>query len=397
MTNNIIINNSNSIRRINSTLSDVNGVSASLLSSATGDGNQNLVLKGLEAGIGINLSLLPVNNGGLNNNDQKIVIGLSSNPPINSPFVRKTGDQMTGNLTISNTSGARILAGENSVSQPSYSFLSDQDTGMFRPNNDTLSLVTGGVERVTVRFDGNVVVQGTGQLSLPSGTVAQRPIINREGSIRHNQDSGFLETRVRNSWREIPTSLNAPVAGNFLSWGGSDYIWTSIIGSGVVQIVSNIAARDALTPSLGTLVWVEVAHDGEWALYLCTQLSPVVWTEISNYDSSQSDAKTRTITFDYTASSPQIIANVSNNSRVTWVLVEVLQPFNDTFSVLYVGDQFVNNRLLDTSDVDLQNPAVYVSNPTYVYTGLTQDEPIYCYFNFGSSTTGLLRVTISWQ
>jgi hypothetical protein len=82
---------------------------------------------------------------------------------------------------------------------------------------------------------------------------------------------------------------------------------------------------------------------------------------------------------------------------VSWVLVEVIQAFNDTNSVIYVGDQFVNNRLLDTSAVDLQNPAVYVNNPTYVYTGLIQDEPIYCYFNFGVSTTGLVRVTISWQ
>jgi hypothetical protein len=397
MTNRIRITNPTSVRSVSSTLADISGVSASILDSATGPGNQNLILRGIEAGPGISVILQPVNNGNPLPLDQKIVIGLGSNQPITGPFVRKIGDQMTGNLTFANTSGARILAGENSAAQPSYSFLSDQDTGLLRPNNDTLSLVTGGVERLTVRFDGNIVVQGTGQVSLPSGNTSQRPIINQNGSIRHNTDSGFVEARVRNTWRDVVTPIGQPGVGEFLSWTGTDYNWQNVSGSGVVKILDTIAERDALTASLGELVWVKIAHDGEWALYLCTQLAPVVWTEISNFDSSQSDAKTRSITFDYTAASPQVIANVSNNSRVTWVLVEVITPFDDINSVIYVGDQFVNNRLLDTSAVDLQNPAVYVSNPTYVYTGLIQDEPIYCYFNFGVSTSGLVRVTISWQ
>lgn len=398
MTNRIRITNSNSVKTFSSTLADVSGISASILDSATGPGNQNIIFKGIEAGPGLSINLVPVSNGNPLDVDKKIVVGISNVQPITGPFVRKIGDQMTGNLTFSNTSGARILAGENSVEQPSYSFLSDQDTGMFRPSNDTLSLVTNGVERLTVRFDGNIVVQGTGQLSLPSGTTAQRPIINREGSLRHNSDLEFVEARIRGSWRRIITPSGEPDPGEFLTWNGSDYVWANISGAGIVRIVENIAERDLLPAVLGELVWVRVAHDGEWALYLCTQIFPsVVWTEIGNYDSSQSDAKTRTITFDYTASSPQTIANVSNNSRVSWVLVEVIQSFNDPGSVLFVGDQFVNNRLFDTSSVDLQNPAVYVNNPTYIYTGLTQDEPIYCYFNFGTSTTGLVRVTISWQ
>jgi hypothetical protein len=248
-----------------------------------------------------------------------------------------------------------------------------------------------------VRFDGNIVIQGAGQFSLPSGTTAARPVINREGSMRFNTDHEFVEARVRGVWRDVVTPIGTPAVGEYLTWTGSDYTWQNISGGGVVKIVDTIAERDLEPPNLGELVWVKVAHDGEWALYLCTQISPTVWTEISNYDSSQSDARTRSITVDYTASSPLVIANVSDQSRVSWVLVEVIQAFNDTNSVIYVGDQFVNNRLLDTSAVDLQNPAVYVNNPTYVYTGLIQDEPIYCYFNFGVSTTGLVRVTISWQ
>jgi hypothetical protein len=58
----------------------------------------------------------------------------------------------------------RIENGDGSVSTPSFSFINDTNTGMFRITTDTLSFATAGVTRMTHGADGIVNIgQGLGQ------------------------------------------------------------------------------------------------------------------------------------------------------------------------------------------------------------------------------------------
>jgi hypothetical protein len=56
-----------------------------------------------------------------------------------------------------------ILVQDGTVINPSLSYSSDSNTGFYRPDNDTLGLVTGGVERLRVDANGNV---GIGETNL---------------------------------------------------------------------------------------------------------------------------------------------------------------------------------------------------------------------------------------
>lgn len=60
--------------------------------------------------------------------------------------VLKTGDTMTGDLTMSGSSITAQALGSNDV--PSYSFDGDEDTGIYAPVANVLSLVTQSEDRL---------------------------------------------------------------------------------------------------------------------------------------------------------------------------------------------------------------------------------------------------------
>ena len=62
-------------------------------------------------------------------------------------FVERTGSTMTGALKLDNAA---------SVSLPDISFDGDVNTGLYSPGADSLAIVTGGSQRVTVDSSGNV-------------------------------------------------------------------------------------------------------------------------------------------------------------------------------------------------------------------------------------------------
>ena len=372
---------------------------ASVIDGIYGKNEESVVFRGIEGRNGIEVSLEDANNGIGAFVSKKIVVALPTTPPVNSPFVRKIGDQMTGNLTFSNSSGARLLLAKTPIATPPMSFLSDQDTGIASPLNNTLVFVTDGNERVRIDANGNVTFSGTGAVNVHTGTTAQRPTSPVPGAFRLNTSNNLLETFIGSSWRDIITTATPPTApGEVLQWNGTTYVWGTATASATVDVVPNIAARNALTPILGRVAFVVTAPDGEWAMYICTQVSPTtVWTEIANYDSAQSDSKTRSVMVPFSAASPVLISNVSDESRVHLVVVEVLTAFNDPSATLVVGDSIVNNRLMQASLVDLTTAGNYVATPNYIYSGIVVDEPIYVYLNAGTSTTGLARVSITWS
>jgi hypothetical protein len=76
------------------------------------------------------------------------------------------------------TTAVSVQASDGTAAAPSISFSSDLDTGMYRPGDNKLGLVTAGIERVSVLDNGNVGIGTTnpqatlhvnGSVSIPSG------------------------------------------------------------------------------------------------------------------------------------------------------------------------------------------------------------------------------------
>ncbi|HYD63886.1 hypothetical protein [Azospirillum sp.] len=71
-------------------------------------------------------------------------------PPVDlTPYASKHAPAFTGTAVFG---GAAHLS-DGTPGAPALAFAGDTDTGLHRPGNDTLSLVAGGVERVTVAAD----------------------------------------------------------------------------------------------------------------------------------------------------------------------------------------------------------------------------------------------------
>lgn len=366
--------------------------SFSILDVQYGKRGESLMVKGIRVGNGLIVTTTPANNGFPTS--ELVTISLDPNPnPITTPFVLKAGSQMTGDLSFTNASGARIRAGHNSASSPSYSFLSSPTTGMFRPANDQIGFSNAGVERFRIDQNGNLISFATGEIRIPSGNTAQRPASPGNGTFRYNTQTSSFEAWIGSNWRNIIHAGNNPTLNQALVWNGTEPVWQNITRN---YVVADIPARNLLNPNIGDTCYVQQSFDGEWAMFICVNISPVQWVEIANLDSTQSDSKTRQVQFTFSSTSPITISNISNNTRVSWVLVEVITPFNGTSPTMTVGDDGVPNRLMDSTVVDLTTPGVYVSNPTHYYTGLTADLDIRAYLSLGGSTAGQATVTISW-
>lgn len=98
-----------------------------------------------------------------------------------------TGGTISGNITLNGhlTSGAgyQVRWSDGSAASPGYSFYADTDTGIHRPADNSLSIVTGGAIRVTVDSSGNTGLGGTPYFRLQSYGVicASDPTYNGSG------------------------------------------------------------------------------------------------------------------------------------------------------------------------------------------------------------------------
>lgn len=90
---------------------------------------------------------------------------------------------------------------------PTYTFRTDDDTGLFSPSEDALSITTAGVQRVHVNALGNVEIgnastttadiklsiYSTDAILVPVGTTAQRPTTSKAGYVRFNSELQTFE------------------------------------------------------------------------------------------------------------------------------------------------------------------------------------------------------------
>jgi len=160
-------------------------------------------------------------------------------------------------------------------------------------------------------------------------------------------------------------------------------------------VVNTLADRDALTNlRTGDQVYVQSDLNGEWALYLQAATG---WTKIANANSASSDAKTLQMNINFASTTPQIIGNISDGTRIVDISVSVSTAFNGTAPVLTIGTLATSNAIMDTNIVDLTTIGTYESSSSFINDGTDgTDLDVYVYFTSTGSTTGSATIIVSY-
>ena len=187
--------------------------------------------------------------------------------------------------------------------------------------------------------------------------------------------------------------------GDVLQWDGANFVPATVGGvapppSNKTFVVNTNVERDALVAAEGDQAFVRTGPDGEYKMYVYD----AGWVLLTTADSARSDANTAEAIVAFNTGSPVLIGNISNDTRITNVTIEVTVPFDGT-PTLSVGDTADNSRLMDDDLFDLSDTGTYVANPDYVYDGTeipgTIDTDIFAYFNFTGSTQGEARIIVT--
>lgn len=105
----------------------------------------------------------------------------------------------------------RVRVDGGSSNEPSLSFSSDTNTGLYQPTADHLAAVTNGTERMRITSTGQVGIgtstpqaslhiHQTDALILPTGTSAQQPAAPVAGMVRYNSQLKILEFYNGTAW-----------------------------------------------------------------------------------------------------------------------------------------------------------------------------------------------------
>ena len=167
-------------------------------------------------------------------------------------FVSRNGDTMNGGLTM--TTGQILLDNGGSVGAPSLAFDTDTNTGVHRPGADQISLVAGGVERLTLVHNGTenlttglikvdqFSLTGTGSLKLNAGSTGQRPPSPINGMIRYNSSLNVFEGYENGSWKTFSVSAGT----GFVAKAG-DTMTGDLVMNG-----ADVVPQTTLNESVGT-------------------------------------------------------------------------------------------------------------------------------------------------
>jgi hypothetical protein len=167
-----------------------------------------------------------------------------------------------------------------------------------------------------------------------------------------------------------------------------------IISGGGTTVVNDIAARDALSATVGDMVFVIDTGNGEYGFFV---YSGGAWKLLADEDSANTDANTLSATVTQGGGSgTTAVGTVSNTSRITLVSVEVTVAFDHASATLTVGDSGDPDRLVTDNDIDLTSTGTYAVQPAYQYT-TGADVTINAYLNIGSATTGTAKILVSYM
>lgn len=166
------------------------------------------------------------------------------------------------------------------------------------------------------------------------------------------------------------------------------------LGSSSTQIVSTIAARNALSPGMGDMAYVINDGTGSYALYLWNGTN---WQQLATEESAHVDAGTYEIDYAVGDSTLILMGNVSVDRKIQSVSAEVTVAFDDNLADVSVGTTADPDLLFAPGSVNLNSLGTYLNNPEYYTSNVTgQDEQFYVTVNPQTSTVGNVTVKITY-
>ena len=211
-------------------------------------------------------------------------------------------------------------------------------------------------------------------------------------------------TGVLSFVNNVPSGVGNGSSSDRIFIVGHRYVGTKGLtgagGAAASEEVADIAERDSLDPSIGTIAYVNDASGdtgnsahigpGQSATYLFTSSG---WKLIATEDSSRADVGTVTIPIDHTSGN-MTVYTMPSNTRVSSVTVEVETAFDATGTTFNLGDAGSNNRLVGDDFVDLESVNNYKVNSNYLYTSETD---LLLEFDPDGATTGQAFIIIKWS
>lgn len=243
---------------------------------------------------------------------------------------------------------------------------------------------------------------------LPNGTTAQRPsgVDEHPGHLRYNVDDDVVEAFFADDgWKTLATELDELTDvtistlsdGQILRYDAGTSQWINT--SPQIRVVPDIATRNALSPLyVGDMAFVQDTGEGEYALYLWDGTQ---WNQISDQDSSDTDAETFELSYSVGDSTTQFIHRVSPGSSVDYINIIVETAFDDPNATITVGDELSppgsRSRLFWADLADLSVAEEYINFPNTRYDFVTNEVEIFFYVNPATSVTGSFRIIFGYK
>ncbi len=211
----------------------------------------------------------------------------------------------------------QIQAKSGTLSSPSYSFIGETNTGIFRPSAGTIAFTTLGTERFRIDSSGNIT--GTGNLTITGTTTLATTTISRltiselqKGSILFAGDNGLISQDNSNLFwdntnKRLGIGTSSPQytldlvgtlrAGNTTLQGGS-LMWWAVSNPSIYNDYAYSVAVD----STGIYVVGRSSAPGNWYLWYIEKrdiyTGALIWATTS--DPSSGDDVAQSVAVDST-------------------------------------------------------------------------------------------------
>jgi len=201
-------------------------------------------------------------------------------------------------------------------------------------------------------------------------------------TLYDNQGSFFNTAGVK-SGQNGRFALGLQIENGIAATGGG--------GSSTISVVADIAARDALTPTLGSQAYVINDGNSEWALYLWDGTQ---WRNLSSERSAATDAQTLVGDFNVsslpTGLSTDSLGTIKTGSTINSVRVLVTSacPSGSTIEI-----KSGTNVIFSSSDARLSEVGYYQVDTNYL---LTANETAQAELTLGSTGSGNVTVLLSY-
>jgi hypothetical protein len=173
---------------------------------------------------------------------------------LNTFNFRNTADTSFANLNFGSGTGSvvtantRLEAGNTggSATNPLIIMNNDLNTGFWAPAADQIGITANGTNLVTIQNPGttssSVVFAGTAAITLPVGTLAQRPSAGTAGMLRFNDDDNLVEYYDGTGWNQLGGKSRINDAAN-LTYVDTDQVADQITmgadDAGVSRVIAN--------------------------------------------------------------------------------------------------------------------------------------------------------------